>query len=34
VEQKATGAPKKMGDAVVGLFKRHITPEYKPKSVP
>lgn len=33
-EQKAAGAPMKMGDAVVGLFKWYVTPEYKPKSVP
>jgi len=33
-EQKATGAPKKMGDAVVGIFKWYITSEHKPKSVP
>jgi len=33
-EQKATGAPKKMGDAVVGLFKWYVTPEQKSKSVP
>jgi hypothetical protein len=33
-ENKDAGVLKKMGDAVVGLFKWYVTPEYKPKSVP